>query len=92
MIFASPIIKIDFSRDIMERLHAVFTDSHTVLRTLAFLYHVNNGFSPFRVSVSSTYAQRSMKSSWLVTDVSLPVMARYMSSMTLKSVGKKMSK
>lgn len=65
---------------------------HTVLRTLAFLYHVNNGFSPFRVSVSSTYAQRSMKSSWLVTDVNLPVMARYMSSITLKSVGKKMSK
>lgn len=64
----------------------------TVVRTLAFLYQVNRGFSPLLVSVSSMYAQRSMNSSWLRTLVSFPVMARYTSSMTLKSVGKKMSK
>lgn len=64
----------------------------TVVSTLAFLYQVNRGFSPLLVSVSSMYAQRSMNSSWLRTLVSFPVMARYTSSMTLKSVGKKMSK
>jgi hypothetical protein len=49
---------------------------YTVINMLAFLYQLNNGFSPFRVSVSSMYAQRLTKSSWLVTWVSLPVTAR----------------
>lgn len=65
---------------------------HTVIIMLAFLYQFRNGFSPFLVSVSSIYAHRCTKSSWLMTCVSFPVVARYTSSMTLKLVGKKMSK
>lgn len=58
----------------------------------AFLYHSSIGFSPLNVLVSSVYAHRSRNSFWLMTRVSLPVMAEYMSSTTLKSLGKKMSK
>mgnify|MGYP007098517878 CR=1 FL=1 len=49
---------------------------YTVINMLAFLYQVRSGFSPFFVSVSSIYAHRRMKSSWLITCVSLPVTAR----------------
>lgn len=65
---------------------------YTVINILAFRYQFRNGFSPFFVSVSSIYAHRCTKSSWLMTCVSLPVVARYTSSMTLKLVGKNMSK
>lgn len=65
---------------------------HTVVRTLAFLYQVNRGFSPFFVSVSSKYAHLLKNSSCESTLVSLPVMALYMSSITWKSVGNRMSK
>lgn len=47
-----------------------------VVMTLAFLYQVNNGFSPLLVSVFSTYAHRRRKSLWEYTPVHLPVMAR----------------
>ena len=49
---------------------------YTVISMLAFLYQVSRGFSPLLVSVSSMYAHRWTKSSWLMTWVSLPVMAR----------------
>lgn len=66
--------------------------NHTVTRTLAFAYQESSGFSPLRVCVSSTYAQDRMKASCVMVRVSLPVTARYTASMTLKSVGKSMSK
>ena len=49
---------------------------YTVIIILAFLYQFRNGFSPFLVSVSSIYAHRFTKSSWLITWVSFPVVAR----------------
>lgn len=49
---------------------------YTVINMLAFLYQVNSGFSPLLVSVSSMYAQRRTKSSWLMTWVNFPVVAR----------------
>ena len=66
--------------------------SYTVIITLAFLYQLSSGFSPFFVCVSVTYAHLLIKSSWLESLVSLPVIARYTSSIMLKSVGKNMSK
>ena len=65
---------------------------YTVIRTLAFLYQLKSGFSPFFVSVSSTYAHLFKKSSCDMTFVSLPVTARYISSITVKSVGNNISK
>jgi len=65
---------------------------HTVVITLAFLYHVNNGFSPLFVSVSSTSAHLCKNSSCDSTLVNLPVRAWYTCSMTWKSVGKRISK
>lgn len=50
--------------------------AYTVISILAFLYQVNNGFSPLLVSVSSMYAHRRTKSSWLMTWVNFPVTAR----------------
>lgn len=49
---------------------------YTVISMLAFLYQDSSGFSPFRVSVSSMYAQRCTKSSCVMTWDSLPVTAR----------------
>lgn len=57
-------------------VHAILLGTYTVINMLAFLYQVSNGFSPFRVSVSSIYAQRCTKSSWLMTCVNFPVTAR----------------
>lgn len=65
---------------------------YTVVRTLAFLYHDKRGFSPLLVSVSSTYAHFFKNSSCDKTLVSLPVIARYILSITLKSVGNRISK
>ena len=70
-------------------MHCIF---YSVVRTLAFLYHPKSGFSPFFVSVSSTYAHLLKNSSCERTRVSLPVMALYIISITWKSVGKRMSK
>lgn len=53
-----------------------FFPSYTVIITLAFLYQLNKGFSPFLVCVSSTYAHLLKKSSCFITRVSFPVMAR----------------
>lgn len=83
-------IALDICR--FENIHAILPGIYTVINILAFLYQVSNGFSPFRVSVSSIYAQRCTKSSWLMTCVNFPVTARYTSSTTLKLVGKKISK
>lgn len=60
--------------------------------TEEFLYQLSIGFSPLFVALSSTYAHRFKKSSCSITRVSFPVIARYMSSMTEKFVGKRMSK
>ena len=49
---------------------------YTVISMLAFLYQLSNGFSPLLVSVSSMYAHRWTKSSWLMTWDSFPVLAR----------------
>lgn len=66
--------------------------SYTVVMTLAFLYQVNSGFSPLFVSVPSTSAHLCKNSSCERTRVSLPVSAWYTFSMTVKSVGKRISK
>jgi hypothetical protein len=65
---------------------------YTELSIDTFLYHPSRGFSPHLVSVSSRYAHRLIKSSCLMTRVSFPVSALYISSITSKSVGKRMSK
>lgn len=49
---------------------------YTVISMLAFLYQLSNGFSPLLVSVSSMYAHRWTKSSWLMTWDNFPVLAR----------------
>lgn len=66
--------------------------SYMVIMTLAFLYQVTNGLSPFFVLVSAMSALPAMKSSCVYVRANLPVMAVYMGSMTSKSVGKRMSK
>lgn len=66
--------------------------SYIVIMTLAFLYQVTSGLSPFFVLVSAMSALPAMKSSCVYVRANLPVMAVYMGSMTSKSVGKRMSK
>jgi hypothetical protein len=63
-----------------------------VIITLAFLYQLKSGFSPFFVCVSSISALPAMKSLCEYVRANLPVMAVYMGSTTSKSVGKRMSK
>jgi len=60
--------------------------------TLAFLYQLSSGLSPFFVVVSAISARPAMKSSWRYVRAKRPVMAVYMGSMTAKSVGKRISK
>jgi hypothetical protein len=60
--------------------------------TLAFLYQLSSGFSPFFVCVSSRSALPDMKSSCEYVRANRPVIAVYMGSITPKSVGKRMSK
>jgi hypothetical protein len=60
--------------------------------TLAFLYQLNSGLSPFFVVVSAISALPAMKSSCRYVRAKRPVMAVYIGSMTSKSVGKRMSK
>ena len=52
----------------------------------------DNGFSPDLVSVSSKYAHRLMNSSCFITLVNFPVNALYISFVTSKSVGNRISK
>lgn len=65
---------------------------YMVIMTLAFLYQVTSGLSPFFVLVSAISALPAMNSSCVYVRANLPVMAEYMGSMTSKSVGKRMSK
>jgi hypothetical protein len=65
---------------------------YTVIMTLAFLYQLNSGLSPFFVLVSAMFALPAMKSSCRYVRAKRPVIAVYMGSMTSKSVGKRMSK
>lgn len=64
---------------------------YTELITLAFLYQFSIGLSPDIVSVSSKHAQPLKNSSCFITRVSFPVNALYMSSITAKSVGNRIS-
>lgn len=65
---------------------------YIVIMTLAFLYQLTSGLSPFLALVSAISALPAMKSSCVYVRANLPVMAVYMGSMTSKSVGKRMSK
>lgn len=65
---------------------------YRVIITLAFLYQLNSGLSPFFVLVSAISALPAMKSSCKYVRAKRPVMAVYMGSTTWKSVGKRMSK
>jgi hypothetical protein len=66
--------------------------SYTVIMTLAFLYQLSSGLSPFFVFVSAISALPAIKSSCRYVRAKRPVMAVYMGSITSKSVGKRMSK
>lgn len=66
--------------------------SYIVIMTLAFLYQLTSGLSPFFVLVSAMSALPAIKSSCVYVRANLPVMAEYMGSMTSKSVGNRMSK
>lgn len=65
---------------------------YTVIMTLAFLYQLNSGLSPFLVLVSATSARPAMKSSCRYVRAKRPVIAVYIGSITSKSVGKSISK
>jgi hypothetical protein len=65
---------------------------HTVIITLAFLYQLSSGLSPFFVLVSAMSALPAIKSSCRYVRAKRPVIAVYIGSMTSKSVGKRMSK
>jgi hypothetical protein len=65
---------------------------YTVIITLAFLYQLSNGLSPFFVVVSAISALPAMKSSCKYVRAKRPVIVVYIGSMTSKSVGKRMSK
>lgn len=65
---------------------------YTVIITLAFLYQLSSGLSPFFVLVSAMSALPAMKSSCRYVRAKRPVIAVYIGSMTSKSVGKRMSK
>jgi hypothetical protein len=66
--------------------------SYTVIMTLAFLYQLSSGLSPFFVFVSAIFALPAIKSSCRYVRAKRPVMAVYIGSITSKSVGKRMSK
>ena len=66
--------------------------NYTVVITPTFRYQLNMTFSPSPTLVRSVSAHPRRNSRWLVTLVSFPVTARYMSSSSSKSVGKKTSK
>lgn len=66
--------------------------AYTVIMTLAFLYQLSSGLSPFLVLVSATSARPAMKSSCRYVRAKRPVMAVYMGSITSKSVGNRISK
>jgi hypothetical protein len=68
------------------------SSSYTVIITLAFLYQLSNGLSPFFVVVSAMSALPAMKSSCRYVRAKRPVIAVYMGSMTSKLVGNRMSK
>jgi hypothetical protein len=65
---------------------------YTVIITLAFLYQLSSGLSPFFVLVSAMSALPAIKSSCRYVRAKRPVIAVYIGSMTSKSVGKRMSK
>jgi hypothetical protein len=65
---------------------------YTVIMTLAFLYQLSKGLSPFFVVVSAMSALPAMKSSCRYVRAKRPVIDVYMGSMTSKSVGKRISK
>jgi hypothetical protein len=65
---------------------------YNVIMTLAFLYQLSSGFSPFFVCVSSISALLAIKYSCEYVFANLPVMEVYKGSMTSKSVGKRISK
>ena len=66
--------------------------NYKVIMTLAFLYQLKSGLSPFFVLVSAISALPAMKSSCRYVRAKRPVIAVYMGSITSKSVGKRMSK